>query len=63
MAATAANQTPPCARSSWVKRLALKIATLVLLGLLLGFGYDWARRDCTGRNVSRVSRSAWCMAR
>jgi TRAP-type C4-dicarboxylate transport system permease small subunit len=42
MAATVANQTPPCPRSSWIKRLALKIATLVLLGLLLGFGYDWA---------------------
>lgn len=42
MAAPNANQTPPCVRSSWVKRLALKAVTLVLLGLLLGFGYDWA---------------------
>ena len=37
-----ANQTPPGTCPSWVKRLALKAATLVLLGLLLGFGYDWA---------------------
>jgi hypothetical protein len=42
MAATVANETPPPARSSWVKRLALKIAILVLLGLVFGFGYDWA---------------------
>jgi hypothetical protein len=42
MAAPTTNQTPPCARSSWVKRLALKAVTLVVLGLLLGFGYDWA---------------------
>ena len=27
---------------SWPKRLAKKSITLVLLGLLLGFGYDWA---------------------
>ena len=26
----------------WAKRLAVKVATLVLLGLVLGFGYDWA---------------------
>ena len=42
MAAPTANQTPPSARSPWLKRLALKVATLVLLGLLFGFGYDWA---------------------
>jgi hypothetical protein len=42
MAEPFANQALPSARSSWVKRLALKAATLVLLGLILGFGYDWA---------------------
>jgi hypothetical protein len=42
MAETIANQTPPSRRSLWVKRLAVKAATLVLLGLVFGFGYDWA---------------------
>ena len=42
MAAPVADQTPPADRSSWVKKLALKVATLVLLGVLFGFGYDWA---------------------
>ncbi len=42
MAAPVADQTPPGTRPSWVKKLALKIATMVLLGVLLGFGYDWA---------------------
>ncbi len=34
-------ETAP-ARPSRVKKMAVKVATLVLLGLLLGFGYDWA---------------------
>ena len=42
MAEPSVNPAPPPAHTSWVKRLALKVATLVLLGLLLGFGYDWA---------------------
>ena len=42
MAAPIDNQIPPPARSPWLKRLALKVATLVLLGVLFGFGYDWA---------------------
>jgi hypothetical protein len=29
-------------RPSWVRRLAVKAATLIVAGLLLGFGYDWA---------------------
>jgi hypothetical protein len=50
MAAPIANQTPPCAHSSWGKRLAKKIATLVLLGVLFGFGYDWAAPRFYGRD-------------
>jgi hypothetical protein len=42
MATPAPNQTPSPARVSWVKTLAVKIATLVLLGLVLGYAYDWA---------------------
>jgi Mg/Co/Ni transporter MgtE len=34
---TAAPSNPP-----WWKRAALKIATLVVAGLLLGWAYDWA---------------------
>ena len=40
-----ASTTDQTATSTWlpkVKHIALKIATLVLLGLALGFGYDWA---------------------
>ena len=32
----------PSAGASWVKRLAVKTAILVLLGLVFGFAYDWA---------------------
>jgi hypothetical protein len=42
MATQAPNQTPSPARVSGVKRLAVKIATLVLLGLVFGYAYDWA---------------------
>ena len=42
MATAVPVQTTSHRRTSWVKRLAVKIATLVILGLLLGFGYDWA---------------------
>ncbi len=42
MATPAPTETPPPARLSWAKRLAVKAATLVLLGLVLGFGYDWS---------------------
>jgi hypothetical protein len=42
MAIPAPNETPSAAPASWAKRLAVKAATLVLLGLVLGFGYDWA---------------------
>jgi len=34
-------ESPPVA-PSWAKRLAFKAATLVLLGIGLGLGYDWA---------------------
>jgi len=27
---------------TWLKRLLVKVATLVILGLVFGFGYDWA---------------------
>jgi hypothetical protein len=42
MASPAPNETRSTTQASWVKRLAVKTATLVLLGLVLGFGYDWA---------------------
>ena len=42
MAAPLSSQVPAPASASWVKRLARKAASLVLLGLLMGFGYDWA---------------------
>jgi len=42
MAAPASNQTQSSVQPSWLKRLAVKAATLVLLGLLFGLGYDWA---------------------
>ncbi len=42
MVSPASGQTPAPGRPSWLKQLAKKIITLVLLGLLLGFGYDWA---------------------
>jgi hypothetical protein len=42
MAAPPLSQVPASASAGWVKRLARKAATLVLLGLVMGFGYDWA---------------------
>ena len=42
MATTVANETSPSDRSSRLKRLARKIGTLVLLGVVFGLGYDWA---------------------
>lgn len=42
MAIPAISEAQPTAQSSWAKRLAVKAATLVSLGLVLGFGYDWA---------------------
>lgn len=36
------NQAPGSVRLPWMKRAALKVATLVFLGLALGFAYDWA---------------------
>jgi hypothetical protein len=41
----AANNPPPTsspARRAGIKRLAVKLATLILLGLALGLAYDWA---------------------
>jgi hypothetical protein len=32
----------PSARPSLLRRLVIKAATLLVLGLVLGFGYDWA---------------------
>jgi hypothetical protein len=42
MATPALNEAPPTVPISWAKRLARKAATLILLGLVVGFGYDWA---------------------
>ncbi len=42
MATPASTEAPPAVRAAWAKRLAMKAATLVLLGLALGFGYAWA---------------------
>jgi hypothetical protein len=42
MAAPSLNQVRTSASAGWAKRLARKVVTLVLLGLLMGFGYDWA---------------------
>jgi hypothetical protein len=42
MVTPASGPAPAPSRPSWLKRLATKILTLVLLGLLLGIGYDWA---------------------
>ena len=42
MATSAPNQTPSPTPPHWWKRLAVKAATLVLVGLISGFGYDWA---------------------
>src|SRR5690242_8685507 len=32
----------PASQPSWVKKVAIKAATLILSGLLLGVAYDWA---------------------
>jgi hypothetical protein len=42
MAARAPNPTSLSVRSFRVKRLVAKMASLVVLGLVLGFAYDWA---------------------
>jgi hypothetical protein len=42
MAMPATNQTQSAVKSTRMKRLASKAATLVLLGLAMGFCYDWA---------------------
>jgi len=42
MAPPPLSEIPTSASASWVKRLARKAATLILLGLVMGFGYDWA---------------------
>ena len=42
MAVTTPSHSPRPASPALLKRLALKAATFLLLGLLLGFGYDWA---------------------
>jgi hypothetical protein len=42
MAAPTCNNPPTPVLPGWLKRVALKAATFLLLGLLLGFGYDWA---------------------
>jgi hypothetical protein len=42
MAIPAPNELRSTVAASWAKRLAVKAATLALLGLVLGFGYDWA---------------------
>ena len=42
MATAVSIQPPSHRRSAWVKRWVVKIASLVILGLAFGFGYDWA---------------------
>ena len=42
MATATPASGPAPASAKWWKRPARKAATLVLLGLVLGFGYDWA---------------------
>jgi hypothetical protein len=42
MATPVSNQISPPARVSGVKRLAMKITTLIVLGLIFGYAYDWA---------------------
>jgi hypothetical protein len=36
------NPPPTRPPDSWLKRLVVKVATLVVLGLLFGYAYDWA---------------------
>lgn len=42
MATSPPNQTPPSFRASGTKVMAVKITTLILLGLAFGWGYGWA---------------------
>jgi hypothetical protein len=42
MATLSSSRAAEPATAGWLKRLAVKGTTLVLLGLALGFGYDWA---------------------
>ena len=42
MARPSPSEAPSAVPASWAKRLAVKAATLALLGLVLGFGYDRA---------------------
>ena len=42
MATAVSAQTPSRHQTSWIKRLLVKIVSLVILGLVFGFGYDWA---------------------
>jgi hypothetical protein len=42
MATPSPNPTPTQPPDSWLKRLVVKVATLVVLGLLFGYAYDWA---------------------
>jgi hypothetical protein len=42
MATPAPDETPSPSPPCWWKRLAVKAVTLVLLGTVLGLGYDWA---------------------
>ena len=42
MATPPLTETQPTTRACWARRFAAKAGSLVLLGLALGFGYDWA---------------------
>jgi len=42
MAAPAPKPSPSPSRGPWVKRLTVKVATLVVLGLVFGYAYAWA---------------------
>ena len=42
MVAPVATSTESAAKSSWARRLLIKAIVMVLIGLLFGFGYDWA---------------------
>ena len=50
MAAPSLSEVPAPASSTWLKRVAKKAATLIALGLLMGFGYDWAAPRFYGPN-------------
>ena len=42
MEAPPEGQPSPSPFARWLKRAAVKVATMVGLGVVLGFGYDWA---------------------